>query len=139
MLQFIQANTHRHTHTHTHTRTHTHTHTYGNRTIASPTITPGQIPPSIIDPLDRLPPEYLPLRTILIRIIAPRRLCCLEIFYCLLFHLYTKITLKTSNICHNKILYKHKHAFFQNIWHFFLFRIISEIISDIVASLIVAY
>ena len=85
---------------------------YGNRTIPpSPLdnypldnchlvqLTPGQSPPDNSH-LWQLPPY----RTIPIRVIASRRLCRPKIFCCLSFCL-----------SHNKILYKHKHAFFQNI------------------------
>ena len=75
-------------------------------------------------------PGQIPPRTIPIRVIVPRRLCRLEFFYCLLFRLYIKITLKKAeacNICHNKIFYKHKYVFFQNIWQA-PFRVIIEII-----------
>ena len=73
----------------------------------------GKLPPDnwtwTISSYNKLTPgqitiEHLPPTTILIKVIASRRLRCLKIFYCLLFHL-----------CHSKILYKHKHAFFQNI------------------------
>ena len=41
-------------------------------------------------------PGHLPLRTIPIRVILPKRLGLLEIFYSLSFRLYIKITLKTN-------------------------------------------
>ena len=90
--------------------------------------TPGQFPPRIIDLRGRwtLDKSHLGL----FRVIVPRLLCRLEFFYCLLFRLYIKITLKnaeTCNMCHNKIFYKHKHVFFQNIWQA-PFRVIIEII-----------
>ena len=83
-------------------------------------------------PPGQVNPGHLPPRTILMRVIAPRRLCCLEIFYCLSFRLYKKITLK---------LHELKHATFVTIRYFlninmhlsktynmFPFRIISKTI-----------
>ena len=76
-------------------------------------IAPGQFPPRIIDPQDRWPwtSSKIP-----IRIIASRRLCRLKKFYCLSFRLH-----------HNKILYKHKHAFFSKRAAGSPFRITSKI------------
>ena len=73
-------------------------------------------PPRIIDPLDRWPLGISHLGLFrLVRLLPQDRLCRLKIFYCLSFRL-----------CHNKILYNHKHALFQNISRF-PFRIINEI------------
>ena len=117
---------------------------YKNNNNGNRAIPPGQLPPWTIAPLDnfhqvqlpsdnctpdssdlgklspdncsriissydnwnpgQITPGHLPLRTIPIMVIAFRRLCRLKKFYCFSF-----------GLCHNKILYKHKHAFFQNI------------------------
>ena len=73
------------------------------RKISPKIIAPAQFPPRIIDPQGRWPMDIFQHRTIPIRVIFSRRLCLLKIFYCLSFCLP-----------HNKIRYKHKHAFFQN-------------------------
>ena len=59
-------------------------------------------------------PRHPPPRTIMIRVIAHRWLCRLKNFDCLRLYIQ-KLHLKeaeTCNICYNKILYKHRHAFF---------------------------
>ena len=97
--------------------------TIAPRTISPQTITSRIIAPPynshlfsprIIDLQDMIP-GHLPPRTILVRVIASRRLWCLKIFSL------------SFRLCHNKILYKHKHALFQNIPQVPPFRIISEI------------
>ena len=64
------------------------TRTVNHRTISTyenfpQIVAPGQFRPRIIDLLGQMTPGRLLPRTNPIRVIAPRRLCCLEIFYCL--------------------------------------------------------
>ena len=126
------------------------------------TIPPGQFPPSTIAPRTISP------QTITSRIIAPpynshlfspriidlQDRWSLDISHLGLFWLgwlppddygVSKFSL-SFRLCHNKILYKHKHALFQNIPQAPPFRIISEIFELLfkvwnvfIASLILAY